>query len=135
MPSISGRCVCGKVSYSASADPIFSGVCHCKTCQRASGGAFGAVVAVPEPSLTVNGSTKQFDGIADSGKATHRRFCPDCGSTVTMTAEVMPGIVMLTVGSLDDSTWFTPTMELYCQSAHPWVQLAGETKRFDKMPG
>jgi hypothetical protein len=135
MPSISGRCVCGKVSYSASADPIFSGVCHCKTCQRASGGPFGAVVAVPQPSLTVDGALKQFDGVADSGKATHKQFCPECGSTITMTADVMPGIVMLPVGTLDDSSWFNPAMELYCQSAQPWVQVAGETKRFDQMPG
>ena len=34
---IEGGCVCGKVRYSADAEPIFVGVCHCSNCQKASG--------------------------------------------------------------------------------------------------
>jgi hypothetical protein len=26
-------------------------------------------------------------------------------------------------------------MEIYCDSAQPWVNLAGERQRFPKMPG
>jgi hypothetical protein len=135
MPEISGRCACGKVSYSASADLIFTGVCHCKSCQRTSGSAFTTVIAVPEPSLSVQGTTKQFDSTGDSGKATHRWFCPECGSTVTESADVMPGVIMVPAGTLDDASWVTPTVEIYCQSAQPWVHADGERKRFDKMPG
>jgi hypothetical protein len=135
MTALSGHCVCGKVRYSAEAEPIFTGICHCRTCQRATGAPFAAVVAVPQPSLTVEGTTKQFDGIADSGNPTHRAFCPECGSSIALTADVMPGIVMLPIGTLDDASWVAPAMEIYCQSAQPWVQLAGERQRFDKMPG
>ena len=40
---IEGGCLCGKVRYSADAEPAFVGVCHCKNCQRGTGTAFAIV--------------------------------------------------------------------------------------------
>ena len=131
---LEGGCVCGKVRYSAEAEPIFVGVCHCSTCQKASGSAFNIVVAVPKPTLSLQGSTKTFTGHGDSGKATYRQFCPDCASPVAMSAEVMPDVVMLPAGTLDDPSWVKPALEIFCDSAQPWVSLAGERQRFPKMP-
>ena len=37
MPQIAGGCLCGKVRYSASGDPVFVGVCHCTDCQTGTG--------------------------------------------------------------------------------------------------
>ena len=34
---IEGGCLCGKVRYSADAEPTFVGVCHCKNCQKGTG--------------------------------------------------------------------------------------------------
>jgi hypothetical protein len=135
MPDIAGHCRCGKVSYRSSAEPAFVGLCHCRACQHSTGSAFAAVVGVPADSLTVSGATRQFDDFGDSGKPTHRAFCPECGSTVTQWADVMPGITMLAVGTLDDPARVSPTMQLYCDSALPWAALQGEIHSFPKMPG
>ena len=35
-----GGCLCGAVRYATNAEPVFAGNCHCKDCQRSSGGAF-----------------------------------------------------------------------------------------------
>ena len=102
MASIEGSCTCGKVTYSGTAEPIFVGVCHCTTCQKVTGSAFNSVVAVPSDAIKVSGQTTQFDGKGDSGQATHRQFCPVCGSSVTLSADMMPGVTMVTVGTLDD---------------------------------
>ncbi len=135
MAEINGGCVCGKVTYASTAEPVFVGVCHCKTCQKASGTAFATVVAVPTDAIQVTGHTVQFDGVGDSGNATHRNFCPACGSSVTLSADVMPGVTMVTAGTLDDPSWVKPAMQIYCDSAQPWVSLGGELKSFPKMPG
>ena len=131
---IEGGCLCGKVRYSAEADPAFVGVCHCKNCQRFSGTAFASVVGLPKPALKLQGELKTFTDRGDSGKAMLRRFCPECGSSVVDEAEAMPNMVMILIGTLDDASWGKPTMEIYLDSAQPWVSLGGERQRFAKMP-
>jgi len=131
---IEGGCLCGKVRYSADAEPVFVGVCHCKNCQKHTGSAFSAVIAVPKPTVTVTGETKTFDDHGDSGKVLARTFCPACGSSLMDEAEMMPGVVMILTGTLDDSSAVQPVMEIYCDSAQPWVSLQGERPRFGKMP-
>ena len=93
------------------------------------------VVAVPTPALSVQGTLKAFDDQGDSGKKLYRRFCPECGSSVTDEAEAMPNVTMIMAGTLDDPSWVKPNMEIFCDSAQPWVQLGGERQRFPKMPG
>ena len=48
MAEIVGGCLCGQVRYSGTAEPMFTGVCHCKDCQRETGTAFNIVIAVPQ---------------------------------------------------------------------------------------
>lgn len=131
---IEGGCLCGKVRYSADAEPAFVGVCHCKNCQKGIGAAFATVVALPQPALNVQGDLKSFSDRGDSGQTLYRRFCPECGSSVMDEAEAMPGMVMILTGTLDDSSWVKPQMEIFCDSAQPWVKLEGEYRRFPKMP-
>ena len=134
MAKITGSCLCGKVRYSADVEPMFTGVCHCRNCQKESGGAFAVVVGVPQSAMTVQGQVKTYADRGDSGKAMYRRFCPDCGSTLMDEAEAMPGVTMIQVGTLDDASWVKPAMQVYCDSAQPWVQLGGDMVRFPKMP-
>jgi len=131
---IEGGCLCGKVRYSADAEPIFTGVCHCTNCQKGTGTAFNVVVALPKAAVIVEGPLKTFEGHGDSGKSTYRRFCPECGSGLIDEAEVMPDVVMIMAGTLDDASWVKPAMEIFCDSAQPWVSLGGERQRFAKMP-
>jgi len=135
MAKFSGACLCGAVSYSAEAEPIFMGVCHCRDCQRATGSAFEPVVAIPDASLTVRGSPKTFSSKGASGMGVHRSFCPDCGSTLMSRAEAMAGVVMLTTGPMDDTSEFKPSMQIFCETAQPWVELGGDMQRFARMPG
>ncbi len=135
MADIKGSCRCGKVTYASAADPVFVGVCHCRTCQKSTGTAYATVLAVPDATLTVTGTTKRFDDVGDSGSPTHRFFCPECGSTVTQSADVMPGITMIPVGTLDDPASVKPAMQIYCDSAMSWAMLGEGTHSFPKMPG
>jgi hypothetical protein len=83
----------------------------------------------------VSGSPKTFTKIGDSGKPIHRRFCPECGSSIMDEADALPNIAMVNVGTLHDRSWVKPLSQIYCNSAQPWVQLGGEMKRFAKVPG
>ena len=135
MAKIEGGCMCGKVRYSAEAEPIFQGLCHCKNCQKFTGSSFSVVLAIPTPTLTVTGELKTYDAKGDSGQGIHSSFCPNCGSPVIDQADVMQGVTMIRAGSLDDQSWLKPTMEIYCDSKMPWVSLGGGLQSFPKMPG
>ena len=132
---LEGGCLCGKVRYSADAEPIFVGVCHCTSCQKGSGTAFNTVVAVPKPAVSMTGKVSTYQGRGDTGKATYRRFCPECASPVAIEAEVMADVVMIPAGTLDNPGSVQPAMQIYCDSAQPWALLESGIQRFAKMPG
>jgi hypothetical protein len=135
MPQIAGGCLCGKVRYSANAEPAFVGVCHCKDCQKFSGSAFAVVVGVPEAAFLPQGTLAMYRKAGDTGKTVERRFCPECGSSIVEATASMPGIAMINSGTLDDASWVKPAMQIFCDSAQQWVQLGGEMQLFPKMPG
>lgn len=135
MPQITGGCRCGQVRYSANTEPAFTGVCHCTSCQKETGTAFNIVIAVPQAALAIQGSPKSYASKGDSGKEVVAKFCPNCGSTLLSEPELMPGMSIVRAGTLDDTSWLKPTMEIYCDSKQPWVELGGGLQRFPKMPG
>jgi hypothetical protein len=114
---------------------VFSGICHCRDCQRYTGSSFEAVTAYPTSAISVEGELKTYQGAGDTGKSVFRRFCPHCGSGVLAEAEVMPGVTMVLAGTLDDASAYQPGMEIYCKSAQPWFHGSGERQRFAAMPG
>ena len=134
MRNMTGGCLCGQVRYRAEAAPVFTAVCHCKNCQKQAGTAFTVVVAVPKSALSVRGQTKTFHDKGDSGKPVDRIFCPECGSPIISEVAVMPDVTFIKAGTLDDTSWLAPSMEVYCDSAQAWVNLSGELKKFPKMP-
>lgn len=135
MADITGGCLCGRVRYTVTADPAFAGICHCRNCQKYTGSSFEPVLAFPSASVSVQGELKTYQDKGDSGQAVYRRFCPNCGSGVLADVEVMPGTSLILVGTLDDTSQFKPVMEIFCDSAQPWVHAGGERQRFPRMPG
>ena len=132
--NITGGCLCGRVRYTVTGEPAFSGLCHCRNCQRYTGSAFEALIAFPAASVSVQGELKTYDDTGDSGQPVHRRFCPNCGSGVVNEVDVLPGVTIVLAGTLDDPAAFKPTMDVYWSSAQPWVHTSSERTRFPKMP-
>ena len=135
MRELSGGCLCGKVRYSAIADPAIIAVCHCKNCQRQSGTAFSTIIGVPRGALNVAGALKTYEDASETGSALHRRFCPECGSRVATDVSTIPNLTFVQAGTLDDTAWVEPTMQFWCASAQPWVRLPEKIQQFQRMPG
>jgi len=134
MANITGGCLCGRVRYTVTGEPAFSGLCHCRNCQRYTGSAFEALIAFPAASVSVQGELKTYDDTGDSGQPVHRHFCPNCGSGVVNEVDVLPGVMIVLAGTLDDPAAFKPAMDVYWSSAQPWVHTSSERTRFPKMP-
>jgi hypothetical protein len=120
---ITGRCLCGSVTYSADAEPVVQAVCHCTDCQRQTGNPFSVIVGVPRAAFNVEGNTLASFATTgeDHGEDTERNFCSACGSPVFSIASVMPEVTFIKAGSLDDASWLQPAVEVWTSSAQPWA--------------
>lgn len=118
--SFVGRCLCGAVRYVSDAPAVFMGNCYCKDCQRESGTGHITAVALPGPTLAVEGVTQSFTKQADSGQTIRNTFCPVCGTTICTHPSGLPGLVLIRAGTLDDSAGVTPYINMYVASAAPW---------------
>ncbi len=137
MATISGHCLCGKVTYSADAAPVAQAICHCTNCQRQTGTAFSIVVGVPAAALHVEGDTlSSFPTTGDvHGTQTLRHFCSACGSPIYSSVEAMPEVVYIKAGTLDDASWLQPNAEVFTRSALPWTPHLEGAMQFETMPG
>ena len=132
---IEGGCLCGKVRYSGEAEPIFAGRVPLHELPKGVGSAFNVVVARAKARDKRPGPAEDVHGRGDTGKATYRRFCPDCASPIIDEAEIMPDVIMIPAGTLDDPSWVKPTMQIYCDSAQPWVKLEGDIEELPEDAG
>ena len=57
----------------------------------------------------------------ESDRSLKMEFCPRCGTTVTWTAEAMPGARALAIGTFDDPRWIRIERFSWMRSAHPWI--------------
>ena len=133
---ITGRCLCGSVTYSADAEPVAQAVCHCTDCQRQTGNPFSVIVAVPRAAFNVEGSTLASFATTgeDHGGDTQRNFCSACGSPVFSIAAVMPEVTFIKAGSLDDASWLQPAVEVWTSSAQPWAPHFENAAQLERGP-
>jgi len=133
---ITGRCLCGSVTYSVDAEPVWQGACYCANCQRQTATAFSVIVGVPRDALTVEGDALASVKTVSEGyqSTTERRFCSACGSPIFSTIESMPGLVFLKAGTIEDTSWIEPTVEIWTRSAQPWAPHFENAVRFESIP-
>lgn len=126
---LTGGCACRALRYVVEAEPILMLNCHCRDCQRASGSAYAAHVVVPKAAAHFRGPVGQHAVVGGSGKLVHREFCPSCGSPVAIRLDTMPTILGLAAASLDDPTLYTPSAEVFTDSAQPWNRMLEHTEK------
>ena len=132
---LTGGCACGAIHYETTAEPVVMFHCHCRDCQRASGGPFTSFVIVPAEAFRFSqGSVRFHDSPSHRGGKTHRGFCADCGSPILAKTDANPDIVAIRTASLDDASWFNPQMDVWTSDAHPWDQMNPALPKFEKYP-
>ena len=124
--AISGHCLCGAVMIRvAGAHDPQAAACHCRMCQRWSGGLF-LCFDVQSDALTVTGPV----AIYASSSFAERAFCAVCGSHLWLrdtgpdatTHELMPGL-------FDAARDWPLRSEVYSDQAMAAVKLQGDHRR------
>ncbi|WP_310104076.1 GFA family protein [Sphingomonas sp. BE138] len=111
---MTGGCQCGSVRYSVEVADDDAYLCHCRMCQRATGGVFAALKQVPRAAVTW--VTREPDRYASSEIAV-RGFCRECGTPLTYEGHGSDQLD-LTVGSFDEAHRLRPTGHFGVESRH-----------------
>ena len=115
--SFSGGCQCGAVRFTAERLGN-SSICHCRMCQKATGGFFGPYVDVHGVVWT-NGPPAYYQ----SSEAVQRGFCAKCGTPLTFESKGQAGVM---IGALDDPEAAAPTTQLIFPEKVSYVDRLGE---------
>ena len=120
---LAGHCLCGAVTIRAAAAPGWVGVCHCRMCQRWSGGVFACF---PADGVTVDGPVTRHA----SSDFAERAFCSVCGSHLWMrNADAEDGHYELMPGLFDASAAWPLFSEVYADCAMAAMRLTGAERR------
>lgn len=129
-PPLTGHCLCGAVHITVAGwHEHVVGACHCRMCQRWSGGVFLCFQAEAS-AVTVQGEVARFR----SSSFAERAFCPRCGShlwfcDVEEGEGAQPTHYELIPGLFDAARGWPLRSEIYVDRAMACVSLAGEHRR------
>lgn len=129
-----GGCQCGAVRFETTGEPVRAMGCHCTTCKLRTGAAYGVGVYFEDEQVTfLQGDLQHFQFESDtSGRWIRSEFCKKCGSTVSWTLEMRPGLRAIAGGSYDDPSWYAIEAHIWTQSARPDMCYADNMPVYEK---
>lgn len=104
-----GGCRCDRLRFRITAPALCTGACHCRGCQRMTGGAYSITVTVPASGFAVTAGEPVVGGCRAAEVA--HWHCDWCKSWVYTTPAAMPEIVNVRASMLDQVGWFSPFVE------------------------
>jgi hypothetical protein len=114
---LTGGCQCGAVRYVLTTPPERVHLCHCRMCQKAVGGPFGAFAPVRRKDFTW---TRGTPGSFASSSLAHRDFCAACGTPLSFRYDDSEWIGV-TIGSLDRPPDAAPMRHFGVESRIGWL--------------
>ncbi len=133
MAKIEGGCLCGNIRYTSDAEPLMTVLCHCKNCQKQSGSSYSTNIAIPKDALTIEGELTLYADTGDTGNPVNRYFSQNCGSHIFNDSVALDTLTIVKAGTLDDTAWVKPTMEVYCDSAQEWTKAKLQLESHPRM--
>ncbi|MCL2657218.1 MAG: GFA family protein [Betaproteobacteria bacterium] len=115
-----GECLCKSIQYHCNQPPVYQLKCHCRDCQKVSGGPYAPIALFPVEAVKIEGEVKYFESYGESGKRIWRGFCPQCGSQLFGKLERFPNLIGIRAGTLDEPNEFDPKVNIYASHAPSW---------------
>lgn len=110
---MNGGCQCGRIRYAARLENDEAYLCHCRMCQKATGGFAASFVYVPGDGVIWD---HEPDWYASSPIA-RRPYCSHCGTPLGFMFNDGDGIDV-TLGSFDEPGYFHPAFHSGAEGLH-----------------
>lgn len=125
MKTLSGRCMCGAVTWTYSSETTRNLVCHCADCQRATSSPLTAFLGMKPEHLHWDGKIEHYE----SSPGTYRGFCPSCGTRLYFRSEKWPGETHVHAATLTNPDDYRPDAQVFLRSRASWLD------RIESIPG
>lgn len=126
MSSREASCRCGQLRATTTGEPVRVSVCHCLDCKKRSGSAFAVQARWPAEQVRIEGQSKSWSKLTESGNRISFHFCPECGSDVHYSIEgKFAGLVAIPLGVFDDPYFVRPSYSVWEKRKHDWVDVSG----------
>ena len=103
MTTHTASCRCGQLHATTTGEPVRVSVCHCLDCKKRRAAPSRCRRAGRPIKSRIEGHSKSFVKVADSGNRATFHFCPDCGSTCIMRSTASSTrLVAIPLGAFDD---------------------------------
>jgi hypothetical protein len=118
------KCLCGQLQITTEGEPFKVFACSCTECQRSTGAVLATNTYFANKQIQGrSGTAKTFEMSRDSGRKVTLHFCPECGSTVYLEAEFMPGHTGIPVGTFNEPNFPEPSLSAFNRNKVPWLKL------------
>lgn len=134
--NLEGGCACKAIRYRLISSPLIVHACHCRDCQRITGGAFVINVWMErkfvEPLTSAVPKTYRLSG--GTGKHHDVFFCGTCGTYVWSKYHIAPGdALFVRAGTLDNPAAVKPDVHIFTRSKVPWLELPRDVRKFESI--
>ncbi len=130
---IQGSCLCRRVTYQATELVGPHVYCHCESCRKASGSAFGANVSAPMNGFSVLSGAGQI-AVYESSPGKRRHFCRNCGSPLFTTVGDDPDVVRVRLGTLDSLYNRELAAHIFVEEKPAWHEIEDSAPQFERWP-
>ena len=133
MSERAASCRCGQLRATVTGEPVRVSVCHCLNCKKRSGSAFAVQARWPRAQVTIEGESKTFVKVADSGNRATFHFCPQCGSDVYYEIDgkyddKFNDLIAVPLGAFDDPFFRNPAFSVWESRKHDWLEITGDVE-------
>ena len=127
---LTGGCACGAVRYALNADPLIVHACHCRNCQRLTGGAFVINLWIEKEFVETRGAPRSFRLAGGTGKPHDVFFCERCGTYLWSRYHAAGDALFVRAGTLDDPGAVRPDVHIFTRTKLPWLELPKGARAF-----
>jgi len=117
-----GSCLCGKVKYKITCEPLKVSHCHCRMCQKQHGAAFATYASLPKANLFYL-SGQELLTHYNSSVNINRKFCSCCGSNIEWggSPEYL-NWVSIAISTLDTEYHPKDIVDIYTETSACWLK-------------
>lgn len=115
-----GGCFCGAVRFAVTGTPLNVRICHCRICQKTTGGPFFARAMFDRAGFEVTGEL----GRIPSSHRMQRAHCLHCGTPLFAEPLDTPTEVSINLVTLDKPDALKPQVHVWTSSKLSWLVLA-----------